>query len=147
MSAVDATPASPVRRLLLPVLCGLLLALALVRMPVPMDVDPLSAHRAQLYESLRLGLNWSEMTTPDGPLTALQAPVYLSGSLWMALTWQIAGNLLLAGVLVAAAWRLPWSQRTWALAGLAGVLARWPELAPWLVIVLLGHDLIRAWDR
>ena len=147
MSADTAASPSPVRRLLLPVLCGLLLALAMVRMPVPMDVDPLSAHRAQLYECLRRGLNWAEMATPEGPLTALQTPAYLSGSLWMTLTWQIAGNLLLAGVLVAAAWRLPWSQRTWALAGLAGVLARWPELAPWLVIVILGHDLIRAWDR
>lgn len=147
MSAAATTSPSPARRLLLPVLCGLLLALALVRMPVPMDVNPLSAHRAQLYESFRLGLNWGEMATPEGPLTALQTTVYLTGSLWMVLAWQIAGNLLLAGVLVAAAWQLPWSQRTWALASLAGVLARWPELAPWLVIVLLGHDLIRAWDR
>lgn len=147
MSAEAATTPSPLRRLLLPVLCGLLLALALVRMPVPMDVDPFSAHRAQLYETFRRGLNWAEMGTPEGPLTALQTPTYLSGSLWMALTWQIAGNLLLAGVLVTAAWRLPWSRRAWALAGLAGVLARWPELAPWLVMVVLGHDLIRAWDR
>ncbi len=147
MSAEASTPASPVRRLLLPVLCGLLLTLALVRVPVSMDVDPLSAHRAQLYESFRRGLDWAEMATPEGPLAALQTPTYLSGSLWMALTWQIAGNLLLAGVLVAAAWRLVWSHRAWALACLAGVLARWPELAPWLVIVVLGHDLIRAWDR
>lgn len=146
MSAA-ATSLSPVRRLLLPVLCGLFLTLAMVRMPVPMDVDPLTAHRAQLYETFRLGLNWAELATPEGPLSALQTPVYLSGSLWMALTWQLAGNLLLAGVLLAAAWRLPWSQRAWALAGLAGVLARWPELAPWLVIVVLGHDLIGAWDR
>lgn len=147
MSADVPAPPSLVRRLLLPVLCGLLLTLAMVRVPVSMDVDPLSSHRAQLYETFRQGLNWAEMATPEGPLTALQTPAYLSGSLWMALTWQIAGNLLLAGVLVAAAWRLPWSQRTWALAGLAGVLARWPELAPWLVIVVLGHDLIRTWDR
>lgn len=147
MNADAPAPASLVRRLLLPVLCGLLLTLAMVRVPVSMDVDPLSSHRAQLYESFRRGLNWAEMATPEGPLTALQTPAYLSGSLWMALTWQIAGNLLLAGVLVGAAWRLPWSQRAWALACLAGVLARWPELAPWLVIVVLGHDLIRAWDR
>ena len=147
MSPDASAPPSPARRLLLPVLCGLMLTLAMVRMPVPMDVDHLSAHRAQLYESFRRGLNWGEMATPEGPLTALQTPAYLNGSIWMALTWQIAGNLLLAGVLVAAAWRLPWSQRTWALAGLAGVLSRWPELAPWLVIVVLGHDLIRAWDR
>lgn len=147
MSAEATTPPSPVRRLLLPVLCGLLLTLAMVRVPVSMDVDPLTSHRAQLYETFRRGLNWAELATPEGPLSALQTPVYLSGSLWMAFTWQIAGNLLLAGVLVAAAWRLPWSQRAWALAGLAGVLARWPELAPWLVIVVLGHDLIHAWDR
>lgn len=147
MSADAPVSPSLVRRLLLPVLCGLLLTLAMVRMPVPMDVDPLTAHRAQLYETFRRGLNWAGLATPEGPLAALQIPAYLSGSLWMALTWQIAGNLLLAGVLVAAAWRLPWSRRTWALAGLAGVLARWPELAPWLVIVILGYDLIRAWDR
>jgi hypothetical protein len=147
MSDAAATPPLPVRRLLLPLLCGLLLALAMVRMPVPMDVDPLTAHRAGLYESFRRGLDWAGLATPEGPLTALQTPVYLSGSLWMAVTWQLAGNLLLAGLLVAAAWRLPWSQRTWALACLAGVLARWPELAPWLGIVVLGHELIRAWDR
>lgn len=147
MSADAPVSPSLVRRLLLPVLCGLLLTLAMVRMPVPMDVDPLTAHRAQLYETFRRGLNWAELATPEGPLAALQTPAYLSGSLWMALAWQIAGNLLLAGVLVATAWRLPWSRRSWALAGLAGVLARWPELAPWLVIVVLGHDLIRAWDR
>lgn len=147
MSAAVSS-SSPVRRLLLPVLCGLLLALAMVRVPVAMDVDPLSAHRALLYENFRLGREWAvACPTPEGPLAALQIPTYLTGNLWMAFTWQVAGNLLLAAVLVAAAWRLAWSRRAWALACLAGVLARWPELAPWLVIVILGHDLIRAWDR
>lgn len=147
MSA-EATSPSPVRRLLLPALGGLLLALAMVRVPVAMDVDPFTAHRALLYENLRLGRAWAEASaTPEGPLAALQTPVYLSGNLWMAFSWQIAGNLLLAGVLIAAAWRLAWPARAWALGFLAAVLARWPDLAPWLVIVTVGHDLIRAWDR
>ncbi len=139
---------SRLRRLGLPALCGLLLTLALVRVPVSMDVDPFTAHRTLLYENLRLGRNWAEAgTATEGPLAALQTPAYLSGNLWMAFTWQLAGNALLATVLIAAAWRLAWTRRAWALAFLAAVLARWPEMAPWLVLVLVGHDLIRSWDR
>ncbi len=146
--SVAAPSAFSARRLGLPGLCVLLLALAMVRVPVAFDVNPDAAHRGLLYENIRLGRNWAEAClTPEGPLTALQAPAYLGGSIWMTLTWQVAGNLLLAGVLIAAAWRLSWSRRLWALAALAAVLARWPELAGWLVMVLLGRDLVRAWDR
>lgn len=146
--AADTSFISRARRFALPVLCSLLLTLAMVRVPVAMDIDPLSAHRALLYETLRLGRTWTDAClTTEGPLAALQIPAYLSGSLWMALAWQIAGNLLLAAVLVASVWRLAWSRRVWALAFLAATLARWPELAPWLVIAILGDDLIRRWDR
>jgi hypothetical protein len=136
----------PARRLL-PVACGLLLALAMIRLPVVTDVEPAIAYRTILYEHLRLGQPWTEALTPDGPLAALQTPAYLGGSIWMAVAWQVGGNLLLAGVLVAAAFRLPWSRRGWALAALALGLSRWPECAPWLVMTLLGYDLIRDWAR
>lgn len=146
MSAASATSArTTARRLALPVTCALLLALAMMRLPVVTDVDPLAAYRTVLYETLRLGLPWT--AAPAGPLAAVQTPTYLGGSIWMAVAWQVAGNLLLAGVLIAAAFRLPWSRRGWALGLLAIVLSRWPSCAPWLVILLLGYDLVRDWAR
>jgi hypothetical protein len=135
------------RGLVLPVLCGLLLALAMIRLPVVTDVEPAIAYRTVLYENLRLGHAWTETITTDGPLAALQTPAYLGGSIWMAVAWQVGGNLLLAGVLTAAAFRLPWPRRGWALAALAVLLSRWPEGAPWVVMTLLGYDLIRDWAR
>jgi hypothetical protein len=146
-AAASSSPAATTRRLLLPAACGLLLALAMIRLPVVTDVEPGIAYRTMLYETLRLGHAWTDAATADGPLAALQAPAYLGGSIWMAVAWQVAGNLLLAGVLTAAAFRLPWLQRGWALALQAVLLSRWPEAAPWLVMTLLGYDLVRDWAR
>ncbi len=75
-------------------------------------------------------------------LARCKRPGYLQGSVWMAMVWQIAGNLLLSGLLVSATFRLPRSLRWWALAFLVGILARVPVLAPWLAMVLLGQNLI-----
>jgi len=121
----------------------LILATAMIRAPIPIDADLGSTYQALLYESLRLGRGWGgQFITTDGPLGALLAPAYVSGNVWMAMTWQIAGNLLLAGLLVSAAFRLPWPRRWWALAFLGAILTPLPTLAPWLAMVLLGHELV-----
>ncbi len=128
----------------LAVVLTLLLAVVMMRPPLPMAADPETAYRTALYETLRLGHAWGEtFATTDGPLAAAQTPGYASGSIWMAMVWQIGGNLLLAALVVGAAWRLPRTRRVFALALLGATLGRFPALAPWLTIVLLGVDLIR----
>ncbi len=123
---------------------ALLLTLVMVRAPEPMQVDPQSAYDTTLYEALRRGQVWGEaLITTDGPLRGAQVPGYASGSIWMAMSWQIAGNLLLALLLVGSAWRLSRVRRWWALGLLGIVLARAPELAPWIAMILLGHELVR----
>jgi hypothetical protein len=117
----------------------------MARAPVALDVEPHLSYQSLLYETVRLGQTWGEaLVTVDGPLAAVQAPAYASGSIWMAMSWQIGGNLLLAAVLVGAAYQLPWKRRWWALGLLAATLARVPTLAPWLAMVLLGWTLIRS---
>jgi hypothetical protein len=129
-------------------LSTLLLALALIRPPQVVTPEPDRSYQTVLYETVRQGRSWGDaLITTDGPLAALQTPGYIHGSVWMAMSWQIAGNLLLAAVLIGAAFRLTWSRRWWALGFLGILLARQPALAPWLVMVLLGHDLVRRWDR
>lgn len=126
----------------------LLLTLALIRPPQVVTPEPDRSYQTVLYETVRQGRSWGDaLITTDGPLAALQAPGYINGSVWMAMSWQIAGNLLLAAVLIGAAFRLTWSRRWWALGFLGIILARQPTLAPWLIMVLLGHDLVRRWDR
>lgn len=127
---------------------SLMLGIVMVRPPVSVDVVPDVAYQAALYETLRLGQPWgTALATTDGPLAAVQRPAYVSGSVWMAMSWQIAGNLLLAVVLAVAAWRLTWPRRWWAIALLLAALARAPTLAPWLAVVVIGWILVRERTR
>ncbi len=121
------------------------LVLVMMRLPVILDTTPEVSYHSLLYETLRLGNKWgAALITTDGPLSALQNPVYAGGSIWMAVCWQIGGNTLLASVLIGAAYQMPWPRRWWALGLYGAVLARLPTLAPWIAVVLLGWGLIRT---
>lgn len=121
------------------------LVLVMMRLPVILDTTPEVSYHSLLYETLRLGNKWgAALVTTDGPLSALQNPVYAGGSIWMAVCWQIGGNALLASVLIGAAYQMPWPRRWWALGLYGAVLARLPTLAPWIAVVLLGWGLIRT---
>jgi hypothetical protein len=129
---------------LISVILTLIFALMLVRKPMLIGIDSLAAYQGLLYETLRLGLPWHQaIATTDGPLAAVQSPGYAGGSIWMAMSWQIGGNLMLAAILIAALRPLSHGARWAAWAALTIILARLPTLAPWLATMVVAWSLIQ----
>lgn len=118
---------------------ALLIAFLFYRAPAPPGGESNQSYRMLLDLSFRPAANTSlSIHTLDGPLAPLQHPVYVARSIWRTITWQIAGNLTLAAIVVAAALRLTGVQRWWALALFVGFGISNPSVAPWLAIFVLA---------
>lgn len=120
-------------------MASLLIAFLFYRPPEPAGGETNQSYRMLLDLSFRPAASAGlPVHTLDGPLAPLQHPVYVGRSIWRAITWQIAGNLMMAAIVTAGALQLGGVRRWWALTLFAGLGISHPSVAPWLAILVLG---------
>ncbi|MEO6567529.1 MAG: hypothetical protein ABIO94_02100 [Opitutaceae bacterium] len=85
--------------------------------------------------------------TLDGPLVPLQHPVYVGRSIWRAMTWQTAVNLLLALLVTFAIFGLPKGRAWWALGCFVVLGIADTSVSPWIAILVIGHWAARREQR